>query len=77
MCEGTSDIINKKKMTTQNKMHIITTALFSCTESYSIIKHIHWIDFNNFNVLEVCTMELYSLGITSIGSGLVSSDTQY
>ncbi len=29
---------------------------------YSIFKRIHWFDFNNFNVFEVCTVQLYYIG---------------
>lgn len=31
-------------------------------QSYSIVKHIHWIDLNHFNVLEVRIVQLYYLG---------------
>ena len=31
-------------------------------QSYSFVKHIHWIDFNNFNIVEVCTVQLYYQG---------------
>ncbi len=27
-------------------------------QSYSVVKHIQWIDLNNFNVLEVCTVQV-------------------
>ncbi len=35
---------------------------FNALQSYSVLKDVHWVDFNNFNVLEVCTMQLYFLG---------------
>ncbi len=38
-------------------------------QSYSIVKHIHWIDFNNFNVVEVCTVQLNYLGKYEYGIG--------
>ncbi len=30
----------------------------------------HWIDFNNFNVLEVCSVQLYYLGSIGLGLGV-------
>lgn len=42
-------------------------------QRYSTVKHIHWIDFNNFNGLEGCTAQLYqyfSINSISILSGL-------
>ncbi len=31
-------------------------------QSYSVVKHIHWMDINNFSVVEVCPVQLYYLG---------------
>lgn len=38
--------------------------------NYSIVKHIKWIDFNNFKVLQVCSVHLNYLGKRSVGLGL-------
>lgn len=31
-------------------------------QSYSVVKHIYPIIFNNFNVFQACTVQLYYLG---------------
>ncbi len=52
---------NKNKKTLRNSLDAQIFFL-NALQSYSIFKHIHWIDFNNFNVLGVCTVQLYYLG---------------
>ncbi len=43
-------------------------------QSYSVVKHLHGIDLNNFNVLEVCTVQL-KIEVSDWDS--VLADTQY
>ncbi len=49
---------NKNKKTLRNSLEAGIFFL-NALQSYSVIKHIHRIDFNNFNVLEVCTVQHY------------------
>ncbi len=35
---------------------------FHALQSYSIVKHMHWIDFSNVGVLKACTEQLHYLG---------------
>ncbi len=51
---------NKIKKTLRNSLDAGNFFL-NALQSYSVVKHIQWIDLNNFNVLEVCSVQLYYL----------------
>ncbi len=43
-------------------MQVILYIKTNTLQRYSFVKHIYRIDFNNANVLEVCTVQLCYLG---------------